>query len=673
MRSNEIRKSISLMESINEKIKNKDIVNEANPIGAVARTGKIAAKELEPVFKVLKNDMAFANPTFVKAGVNNADDFLKLLQNDFKSIDNLSNKVVKLSKDEARQLRGAFELNILKSSTTNSKLLDLAAQNLVNDARFIEKYKAVGSEVDFINTLKKNGYSDQGAKAIAKKRTYAKNNPKPKPDPNKTKPDPNKPNPKPIPPQYTKWWDELIKRLKQKKTWKQILLWGLGVGIPASILYAMVTSSGEPLPEDIKEPKIDDQWAACIQELIQNGTGKIEMSGEIVYVNVVTDEYPKGLHFYTSGKVMDIATNKTGTWKCKSGQPVISESKKLSMLSILKEQSIEIDATTMGKYVDSAVWELDGYVDTKNLENVKNILTNLKGKTFQGKDAITEFLSLYSEDEGGDSFVSDVNSVGVKTLGTQAILHKREILSLAQGGGGTTTDTKKGLGNVEITWDGDGKKDDGKKDNRKQSSYHDCTKKPLPHEKFCRSGQVKQVQICLGLPEKYQTGNFGPITIAAIEKLNIDLSNGLTQGVIDSVCKDKDVKLTSNVTTKDIQPGYTPKGLPKVDKSKFDYVNNTSTGTDGSSSSVDNQSTQETPEELYNRLKNEGLLEGDEGVTYYPDGSKIGPSRRIKYLGSSLSSEQLNGLDNVLSGLGYTRIKQKPKNKGLKYVWQINK
>ena len=47
--------------------------------------------------------------------------------------------------------------------------------------------------------------------------------------------------------------------------------------------------------------------------------------------------------------------------------------------------------------------------------------------------------------------------------------------------------------------------------------------------------QIKQLQICLGLAPDQQTGVFGPITKKAIENLNIDLSNGFTNYVIEMV------------------------------------------------------------------------------------------------------------------------------------------
>jgi len=74
--------------------------------------------------------------------------------------------------------------------------------------------------------------------------------------------------------------------------------------------------------------------------------------------------------------------------------------------------------------VKKAVNELDGWVDEENLATVLKIVKSLNGRVYfdeeVGKNipASKRFLELYSEDEGGDSFVGDVQSVGTRTLAT---------------------------------------------------------------------------------------------------------------------------------------------------------------------------------------------------------------------------------------------------------------
>jgi hypothetical protein len=56
--------------------------------------------------------------------------------------------------------------------------------------------------------------------------------------------------------EHHEWGDEgeeLKKLLKAGKNWKTILKWGLGLGIPLSVLYWMVKDSGEDLPQDLPD------------------------------------------------------------------------------------------------------------------------------------------------------------------------------------------------------------------------------------------------------------------------------------------------------------------------------------------------------------------------------------------------------------------------------------
>jgi len=49
-----------------------------------------------------------------------------------------------------------------------------------------------------------------------------------------------------------------------------------------------------------------------------------------------------------------------------------------------------------------------------------------------------------------------------------------------------------------------------------RTRFTNCNSKELPHAFGCKSDYIREVQQCLGLPQKYQTGNFGPITQKAL-------------------------------------------------------------------------------------------------------------------------------------------------------------
>jgi len=45
-------------------------------------------------------------------------------------------------------------------------------------------------------------------------------------------------------------------------------------------------------------------------------------------------------------------------------------------------------------------------------------------------------------------------------------------------------------------------------------TYTECKGFPLTYG--CKGEEIKKIQVCIGLPGKYQTGNYGPITMKAL-------------------------------------------------------------------------------------------------------------------------------------------------------------
>lgn len=556
------------------------ILNEDGAINKLVKGGAIVGKDLENVFNQMKRDtrnrlqvnfgktkeVLTHSDLFAKLGVNTADDLVKLIKNDFQSIDNASKKVIKLTVRDAGQLRGAFELNVLKSSTSPGKLLDAAAENLVKNQMFINKYKAYGNETDLINALKKAGYSDQGAKAIAKTRTRIGTGPKPKPNP----PDPNLPPP---PIKDKTIWERIKDKLKGL-TWKQML--GIAAGAGLGVMSLWYFTQGENIEDRPIDPPIAEGFPECVQELVRNGEAQLIGTDRVQYS-------AENLTFYLNNRVQDNTNNKMGTYKCKGTQIApISEQKKLSLYEIAMGGSGEIDLNTMTNYVDTAVDDLDGYVDVGNLNSLYSIVSALKGKTFQGKNALQQFMMLYSQDEGGDDFKDDVNSVGVRVLGTKGIVLKNQILDILSGGGGssegTTTGEKIGLKNIEITWD-DKKIEGGGGGGGTQPKYFDCSQKDFPYQYGCIAPKIAEIQTCLGVtPNK---GYFGPktkrelgysvITKDLYDKIMAECGKGSTtnydaikQAVMDRAKKDMDAKGIGKFKPEPIQkPSYVDYVEPK--------------------------------------------------------------------------------------------------------------
>jgi hypothetical protein len=66
------------------------------------------------------------------------------------------------------------------------------------------------------------------------------------------------------------------------------------------------------------------------------------------------------------------------------------------------------------------------------------------------------------------------------------------------------------------------------------SQYSACTE-VYPIKFRCKNETIKKVQACLGLPMKYQTGNFGPITKQALINKGYD-GNSITTEITINVC-----------------------------------------------------------------------------------------------------------------------------------------
>jgi hypothetical protein len=647
-----IRNRMSLIETIKKSL-NEDLISKA------ALDGKLVATELEGYLKAMIKDAAIADE-LTKLGVRTSEELLTALK---------GNRLTST-------LKGALELSVLKSNTKNAKMIDLAAENLVRNGKFNQKYAAefAKGQPAYEKALKQAGYSEDAITAIVQKKF---NLPKPKPVP------PN-PNPKPTPPPpvktwWEKWKDKFEPFLKNKPSWKQVVAWGAGLGIGAAALWWMIdTFASDKKGDDFPPvPPVDDTaWAPCIKELVKSKEASIVTTPKGATVVVIkNEEYPKGIQFYTNGRVMDLSDRKMGHWKCKNGTPTIQAESKIMSLTrlVLNEQGSEVSDETMDSYVDTAVDDLDGYVAEYNLKSLKDILTALRGKTYQGEDAIKKFLDFYKQDEGVD-FVSDVESVGVKNLSVMAKNMKPQIIAMAKGGGGVVPTPKpgggKGLSNIDIKWDG-GKKDDSKKDDKiivpkpnKGVNYHDCSSKDFPYEFGCIAPKIAEMQGCLNITP--QKGYFGPKTKTILEGLGHDLSKGITIKIYEDV-KAKCNKITDEPTRKK----YSDAELAPIARPKISDIKPIDTGKLGDLSGkikpIDTGSSSTNGESLYKTLQSN--YQRGEKPFIFSDGEDGG---RIKYKGASLGEEALSKLSQYIETLGYREnpIKDKDKRYGVKYVWK---
>lgn len=85
----------------------------------------------------------------------------------------------------------------------------------------------------------------------------------------------------------------------------------------------------------------------------------------------------------------------------------------------------------------------------------------------------------------------------------------------------------------------------------RRSQYKSCPE-VYPIKFGCKNETIKKVQACLGLPEKYQTGNFGPITQQSLINKGYD-GNSITTEITINVCGQNNPEKPP-VTTPPVKP-----------------------------------------------------------------------------------------------------------------------
>lgn len=348
----------------------------------------------------------------------------------------------------------------------------------------------------------------------------------------------------------------------KKLNWPKFKKWAIGSGLTIGagyLLYSMFSDNNDATLDDTSgnEP-IDTQWAPCISKLIQNKQGNvISTSDGSTVVEVKNQEYPGGVYFYDNGKIYDVSKKVWGTWKCKGGQ-VVSE-------NFLNEQ---VDPS-LSSDVDKMIKLLDFPVSQQDLKDAYGLL-----KKYADSGRGKEFLDLYRD--AGFGFGSDLKTT-MKLIYTQkaeSVAYKKAIVSLIsqiESGSGTPTtgDESPSTGNpfddVEITWGG-GTPDDGKKGGRQ--TYRNCN--DFPFTFGCRNEIIKKVQKCLGMEERYQTGNFGPITLNKLRTARGEIK--ITKEVYDSIMQNCGESSTDKQSSTDsVSKSTDDIGVEMIDASNLNF------------------------------------------------------------------------------------------------------
>jgi hypothetical protein len=447
---------------------------------------------------------------------------------------------------------------------------------------------------------------------------------------------------------------EIMTKIRTGIPWKKLVAWAAGLGITAYALWYLINEYGEgEKPSDMPSEAPSD-WSPCVQNMVDSREGRVvKLTNGLTAVEVKNSEYPDGVYFYSNGRVVNKATKQMGSWTCKNGQTELQEVKRMSLMSLV-EQTNEVTGDEMGKYLDDAIDDLDGWVAVYNINSLLNIVKNLKGKTYNGKDAFKHFLGLYLADDG-ENFIDDVNSIGVTTLGREGIEGKTELIALINGKSSSSTPSGSGgFDNVNITWDGQPTPDGGGTTPSPGQGYFSCEDWDIytkPYIMGCKATKIREIQKCIGLQPD---GMYGPKTRAALSDIEANTGNGISGEVYDSIMrKCKGESTQEPVTPPSEQPTATPTATP---------TQPTATPTDSSEPELGDTTyseEQETGEAFYTRLLNGGYIFGTTD------------KNRIKFKYFTLSPSDFNKLNEFLVSKGYYLMKEKEKGDDkTKYVWE---
>jgi hypothetical protein len=214
--------------------------------------------------------------------------------------------------------------------------------------------------------------------------------------------------------------------------------------------------------------------------------------------------------------------------------------------------------------------------------------------------------------------------------------------------------------NITITWDDKGEKPtpipvptgNTKTETGTTITYTECKGFPLTYG--CKGEEIKKIQVCIGLQAKYQTGNFGPITMKALGGLK-EVTKTKYEEIIKK-CEGGQGGSTSGSTSGNTT---TVSGTTSGDTKTTTTVSGTTSG-DTKTTTVN--VTGETPSDLYARLVKAKTLVGRLR------------GRRIAYKGPDLTKQEREKLEAHMTKMGYRVSRDNfDYRKGDKIIFKRNK
>lgn len=485
---------------------------------------------------------------------------------------------------------------------------------------------------------------------------------------------------------------ELVTNIKIKKmSWKQLLVWGSGIGISAIALWYYVKQYSDVIPDGMPTTPPSQDWGPCLGDLLSLKKAKIAKSpkGEISVYTPPTEKYPGGLNFYAPGRVMNAKTGEMGTWKCVAGKAQTNENMNKTQVNesigqivkrVLNEKYLmeQLD-TQVDRDVNKMIDYLDFPVTQSDLQKALNLL-----KQYSTSPKVKDFLHYYEKSGIVNTSLSTTLSMIYTTEPGSVRLKEQLITLLDQIESGkvvpstsisvqpNTTQRRpqetiiNEQNNLSIVWDkdkkpgGDGGSTGGGNTGggtTTKKTYYDCTNVNIdttPLTYGCKSPKIAEIQKCLGVGVD---GKFGPNTRKALIGKSYDVSNGITKDIYTKVLAacNPSASQTAGSTEggADVKYLRTPIKLNSVDLPKIPSANTSSSasGTQGM-----------TGEEYYTSLKDQGLI----NVMNF-----LG-RRKVAYNGPVLGQSDIQRLNDFLEGRSYYQTnddKYKLTDAGEKYVW----
>ena len=357
---------------------------------------------------------------------------------------------------------------------------------------------------------------------------------------------------------------------------------------------------------------------------------------------------------------------KTGVWDCKVTKNLKEQSKADAL------RSLGLDEVT-SQMISQAITELDDQLsgdffegDATDMKDAYKTLKSFEGTTYKGKDSIQVIKNNYPKITGKK--LSD-HIGNLTNLDFTAIELRDEMLKMIgsspkkKGGGSQGDSDDKGgskdndnLNHLTVVWD---KSEGG--GGSKGSKYKQCDNFPL--NLYCISDKIKEVQKCLNPTANLKVdGYYGPLTLKAMrdsslfaddKKDDTNITKVIYDRIIDKCNKSKDTVKDADgeVVRPKVEPIEKLKIKPIV-LTKLDPIKMIDThGVDA----------------LMDQTKKR--IDGERISAIITDKVKFRGGRYVLKMDNELTEKQLQVINQVMAGRGFSLDKKKETLKDNKYVW----